>query len=90
MGYASYFEDVVERAIDDAMMGLVFASGARRHAPPQCVVTAATVPNSPLHVTSRSAEERAFRIAATVRELCEMHILCFSELRPKAQSRHYV
>jgi hypothetical protein len=90
MGFTSYYEDIVERRIDDAMMAPVFGERLRRDSPSQCVTTTVIFLNPPLHAASRNVEDRASRIAKTVRELREMHILCFAELRPKARSHHYV
>lgn len=87
MGWASYFEDISERALDSCP-AVRIVQDRFRTAPSVCDLPSA--PASQLAkkiIMVRSPETEAARLFERIRQHREIHVLCLSELRPKPQIR---
>jgi hypothetical protein len=85
MGYASYLEDIVERAIEHAPSRL---PQPRPMAPgPLAGVSSARQPIFTRRVVTKSPlMPDAATVAQRTRDLRAIHLLCLSEMRPKYQA----
>lgn len=83
MGWASYYENIVEKAVDLALFArptaLRFTNSAIEAAPP--------VVSSQIRVRTPFKGPNTVSIAERCRDMRDLHILCLSELRPKASER---
>ena len=82
MGWASYFENDLEKAHDRAFMALSFIYSADRpvdsRPPPQ-----------PTNIESQPAPAPVVAIAERWRQMRDVHVLCLAELRPKARLEYH-
>lgn len=86
MGWASYYENIIEKAVDYALLACPAAAGCCQSAP----IEAAPCVASPLiFVPAPLKAPKIVSVAERYRNLRDLHVLCLSELRPKASEGAY-
>jgi hypothetical protein len=78
MGYASYYENIVERAVDLAHLAQPIEP---KHSAVRVATRAQAAPR--LVISPRLKAARTISAAPQTLSSRELHILCLSELRPK-------